>query len=276
MSDDIHKSCDSRIMALESALSMAEDERNRSWAETNALALALQQIFNLVTPRIFATPNEVPALVEAELAQLREEMDEIKREASQQIVWIGETMKDGRDRAQRILADIHHTLYPFEGTIPDHALNNVDYTALPQAVTEIHAENERLRSMVDTPTDIYLDNLEIAFERDDPPNWEWVWTVVNRVLAESDPSTAQAENERLRAEIDKWRDLAWKASSDADRLRAVVDAATAHRTVMRTRVEKANAEFPNWEEQCELAAEAQRRRTTLDAAIDALDQQEAT
>jgi hypothetical protein len=30
-----------------------------------------------------------------------------------------------------------------------------------------------------------------------------------------------AENERLQAEVDKWSDLAWKASSDADRLRAV-------------------------------------------------------
>jgi len=233
-------------MALESALSIAEDERNRSWAETNALALAVQQIFNLVTPRIFGTPSEVPALVEAELARLREETDEIKREASRQIVWIGETMKDGRDRAQRILADIHHILYPFEGAIPDGALQEVHYTVLPRAVAEIQSENEQLRAMAECPTDTYFDNLELTYERDDPPNWEWVWTVVNRQIAEN------------------------------ERLRAVVDAAITHRTVMRTRVEKANAEFPNWEEQCELAAEAQQARATLDAAIDALDQQEAT
>jgi hypothetical protein len=35
----------------------------------------------------------------------------------------------------------------------------------------------------------------------------------------------EAKNERLQAEVDTWRALAWKASSDADRLRAVVQAA---------------------------------------------------
>lgn len=53
-----------------------------------------------------------------------------------------------RDHLQRGLADIHHALYPAEGTIPDDKVATVEYTHLPEAVAGVVAELTRLQDVV--------------------------------------------------------------------------------------------------------------------------------
>lgn len=68
-----------------------------------------------------------------------------------------------------------------------------DIGTLLGQVTNLKAENARLRALTECPTDDLLDGLEQQYEKGNPPNWDWVWTAMNRQLAENKRLSAVVE-----------------------------------------------------------------------------------
>lgn len=69
-----------------------------------------------------------------------------------------EGLKAERAHLRRLLADIHHGLYPYEGTIDDDEAATMDHTLLPKAVADVNTELNRLHVAVVTGSEM-MDNM---------------------------------------------------------------------------------------------------------------------